>query len=84
MQPFCCKQSFNAQYRDICTTNYETGELEILEVVQSFYAWRGLVVALPVWYPNIGVRVKLLSFVKNVLRHDSFGFIDVNSYLSGV
>ena len=84
MQPFCCKQNFNAQYRDICTTNYKTGESEILEVVQSFYAWRGLVVALPVWYPNLSVSVKLLNFVKNVLRHEQFDLSDVNSYLRSV
>jgi aminoglycoside phosphotransferase family enzyme len=29
----------------------KTGDSEILEVVQPFYAWRALVVASPIWYP---------------------------------
>ena len=60
----------------------KTGDQEILEVVQPFYAWRGLVVASPVWYPKlkIDVRVKLLSFVKNVLKSDKFDIHCVNSY----
>jgi len=61
-----------------------TGDFEILEVVQPFYAWRGLVVASPVWYPKLGrrVRVKLLNFVKNVLREEKFDLNHVNSYLA--
>jgi hypothetical protein len=62
---------------------HKTGDQEILEVVQPFYAWRGLVVASPVWYPslNMEVRVKLLNFVRNVLRFDRFELGRVNSYL---
>ncbi len=58
-------------------------DAEVLEVIQPFYAWRGLVVASPVWYPNLNpdVRVKLLNFVKNILQHDLFDLADVNSYL---
>ncbi len=58
-------------------------DAEVLEVIQPFYAWRGLVVASPVWYPNLNpdVRVKLLNFVKNILHHDLFDLADVNSYL---
>jgi hypothetical protein len=60
----------------------KTEDKEILEVVQPFYAWRGLVVASPVWYPHLekGVRVKLLNFVKNVLQCDEFDPKDVNFY----
>lgn len=67
-------------------TNYllKTDDREILEVVQPFYAWRGLVVASPIWYPNLDkeVRVKLLSFVKNILQCDEFDPKDVNFYIS--
>jgi hypothetical protein len=64
----------------------KSGDAEVLEVIQPFYAWRGLVVASPVWYPNLSpsVRVKLLNFVKNILQHDRFDFADVNSYLKAV
>jgi hypothetical protein len=60
----------------------KTGDSEILEVVAPFYAWRSLVVASPIWYPNLNVdvRVKLLSFAKNVLNRDRFNLLDVNSY----
>jgi len=61
----------------------KTGDWEILEVVQPYYAWRGLVVASPVWYPNLNrsVRIKLLNFVMNVLRQDMFDLKYVNSYI---
>jgi tRNA A-37 threonylcarbamoyl transferase component Bud32 len=60
----------------------KTGDWEILEVVQPFYAWRGLVVASPVWYPNLSkdVRIKLLNFVKNVVHFEHFDLKRVNSY----
>jgi hypothetical protein len=59
----------------------KTGDEEILEVVQPFYAWRGLVVASPVWYPGLSrnVRTRLLGFVKNVLEAERFDLNDVNS-----
>jgi hypothetical protein len=61
----------------------KTGDFEILKVVQPFYAWRGLVVASPIWYPNLdrNVRIKLLNFVKNVLQHEKFDLDAVNSYI---
>jgi hypothetical protein len=62
----------------------KTGDKGILEVVQPFYAWRGLVVASPIWYPHLrrGVRVKLLNFVRNVLQFDRFDLEAVNSYIT--
>jgi len=61
----------------------KTNDWEILEVVQPFYAWRGLVVASPIWYPGLSrdVRVKLLNFVRNVLRHENFDLDSVNTYI---
>ncbi len=60
----------------------KTGDSEVLEVVQPFYAWRSLVVASPIWYPNLNVdvRVKLLNFAKNVLQKERFDWVDVNTY----
>lgn len=62
----------------------ETSDEEILRVVQPFYAWRGLVVASPVWYPDLplNVRMKLFNFIKNVLAIEEFKLEDVNSYLT--
>lgn len=61
----------------------ETGDEEILEVIQPFYAWRGLVLASPVWYPNLkpDVRRRLFNFVVNVLESDRVEPKEVNSYL---
>jgi len=67
-------------------TNYlnKTGDEEMLTVVQPFYAWRGLVVASPLWYPNLqlDVRKKIFTFITNVLETDRFDLKQVNSYLS--
>jgi len=62
-----------------------TGDEEILEVVQPFYAWRCLVIASPIWYPTLAkeVRVKLFNFVRNVLKTDVFDLGAVNDYLEG-
>jgi len=64
----------------------KTGDSEILEVIQPFYAWRGLVVASPIWYPNLSknVRVKLFNFISSVLQSEAFDLKDVNKYLGNV
>jgi hypothetical protein len=64
----------------------KTNDTEILEVIQPFYAWRGLVVASPIWYPNLNknIRVKLLNFVKNVLNFETFDLNRINTYLGSV
>jgi len=63
----------------------ETGDYDILEVIQPFYAFRGLVVASPVWYPNISMatRRKLFNFIQNVLEADEFDYKGVRKYLEG-
>lgn len=61
----------------------KTGDWEILELVQPFYAWRGLVVASPIWYPRLrrDVRLKLFRFIRNVLQFERFDLERVNSYI---
>ncbi|RLG91124.1 MAG: aminoglycoside phosphotransferase family protein [Candidatus Hecatellales archaeon] len=63
----------------------KTGDEEVLEVIQPFYAWRSLVLANPIWYPTLTyeVRRKLLSFALNILDTEKFDFKNVNSYMSG-
>jgi hypothetical protein len=55
---------------------------EMLNVAAPFFAFRGLVMASPVWYPTLpdAVRRKLLSFVVAVLESDRFDPQKVNSY----
>jgi aminoglycoside phosphotransferase (APT) family kinase protein len=59
-----------------------TADDELLEVVGPFFAFRGLVVANPVWYPKLptGVRTKLLNFVRAVLDTPRFDPARVNEY----
>ncbi|RZN41528.1 MAG: aminoglycoside phosphotransferase family protein [Methanophagales archaeon ANME-1-THS] len=61
----------------------QTGDYELLEVIQPFYAFRGLVVASPIWYPNISLdtRRKLFNFIRNVLEEDEFDYKKVDGYL---
>lgn len=64
----------------------KTRDREILEIIPPFYAWRGLVLASPVWYPSLSknLRLKLLSFINNVLDTDRFDVQNVNSYISNL
>ena len=61
----------------------ETSDYELLEVIQQFYAFRGLVVASPIWYPNssMDTRRKLFNFIKNVLKAEQFDYKGVSKYL---
>ncbi|MGB9740420.1 MAG: phosphotransferase [Candidatus Bathyarchaeales archaeon] len=60
----------------------KTGDDEILSVVQPFYAWRSLVIASPLWYPNlpIDVRQKIFRFASKVLKIKKFDFEDVEAF----
>ena len=60
----------------------KTGDQEILRVCAPFFAWRGLVLANPVWYPNLprDIRKKLFNFIANVLESEEFDLKNVNSY----
>ena len=60
-----------------------TGDKELLETIQPFYVFRSLVVASPIWYPNLdpGVRTKLFNFINNILDNEVFDYQDVNSYI---
>jgi hypothetical protein len=62
----------------------KTDDREILEVVAPFYAWRGLVIASPVWYPHLpaGVRKTIFTFIQNILSVERFDPTDVNRYLT--
>jgi len=60
-----------------------TGDREMLEVAAPFLAWRGLVIASPVWYPHLppGIRRSIFTFIENVLAAERFDPADVNRYL---
>ena len=60
-----------------------THDIEMAEVTAPFYAWRGLVIGSPVWYPHLpdGVRRTIFNFIENVLAAERFDHRDVNRYL---
>jgi aminoglycoside phosphotransferase (APT) family kinase protein len=60
----------------------KSGDREILEVVAPFFAFRGLVMASPLWYPTLPERVrrKLFAFIQGVLDADTFDPHQVNAY----
>jgi aminoglycoside phosphotransferase (APT) family kinase protein len=59
-----------------------SADAEMLEVVAPFFAFRGLVMANPLWYPALegGVRDKMLRFVLNVLDVERFDPARANEY----
>jgi hypothetical protein len=59
-----------------------SGDYEMLKVAASFFAFRCLVMAHPVWYPALPdtVRERLIAFTLNVLERDSFELDRVNTY----
>jgi hypothetical protein len=61
----------------------ERGDEEMLKIMQPFYAWRGLVVASPIWYPHLllDTHTKLLNFAEKVLRTECFNVENVNLYI---
>ena len=58
----------------------------MLTVIQPWFAWRVLVLASPVWYPNIkeDVRRKLLLFAKRVMSADYYDYRQITQYLEEV
>jgi hypothetical protein len=51
-----------------------TGDEELCEVAAPLFAWRGLVLASPTWYPELTAedRERVLSFVERVLATERF------------
>jgi len=70
---------------EIFWENYldKTGDEEILTVIQPYYAWRGLVIASPIWYPNLTkeTRIKIFNFIKNMLEVEK---VDVKSIMKNL
>ncbi|MFQ5761862.1 MAG: phosphotransferase family protein [Candidatus Bathyarchaeia archaeon] len=85
MQIFGKLQGPFEELYDMFMENYlkKTGDKELLRVIQPFYAWRALVLASPVWYPNLSTQVRqgLVNFIFNILNTEEFHPSEVNEYL---
>lgn len=62
-----------------------TKDCELLRVAAPYFAFRGLVMASPLWYPNLSntVRKRLRQFILAVLQEESFDPTEVNAYCGG-
>jgi aminoglycoside phosphotransferase (APT) family kinase protein len=62
-----------------------TGDGELLEVAAPFFAFRGLVMASPVWYPVLEEKVRraMFDFILGVLEAPSFDPGRVNAWCGG-
>lgn len=60
-----------------------SGDGEIMTVVAPFFAFRGAVVANPVFYPDLSpeARLRIFAFVRNVLSSEIFDVAKVNDYI---
>jgi hypothetical protein len=73
--PQAWRRAFQPLWRRFWTEYLERSrDLELLDVVAPFIAWRCLVLANPVWYPNVtsSARSRLLDFVEQALRQHRF------------
>jgi aminoglycoside phosphotransferase (APT) family kinase protein len=61
----------------------ESGDTGLFNVLAPFYAFRGAVVANPVFYPDVTQenRHKIFNFINGVLDDDSFKIDKVNEYI---
>jgi aminoglycoside phosphotransferase (APT) family kinase protein len=60
----------------------KSGDSEMLQVSAPFFAFRGLVMAHPVWYPTLAesVRQQLFRFMRTVLGEERFNPHEVHRY----
>jgi hypothetical protein len=60
-----------------------TGDEEMLGVIAPFFAWRGLVIASPLWYPHLSpdIRKAVFRFVQNVLAADRFDPREIQRFM---
>jgi len=63
----------------------DSSDAGVREAAAPFFAFRGLVIASPLWYPNltVGVRRTIFRFIQNVLAAERFDPGEVNRYCTG-
>lgn len=59
-----------------------SGDRQVLNTAAPFFAFRGLVIASPLWYPDLPdeTRRAIFAFMQNVLAADRFDPAEVNRY----
>lgn len=56
---------------------------DLFKVIPPFFAWRSLVLASPIWYPNLELKIRrqIFKFIHDVLGTEMFESAKVNEYL---
>ena len=63
-----------------------TGDEELFKVVALFFAFRGVVVANPLFYPDVTNenRQKIFNFIRGCLLDNTFKIESINAYIKGI
>ncbi len=74
------QEAFNLFYETYLS---KSGDSDLLKVVAPFYAFRGAVVANPVFYPDVTSenRRKIIGFINAILDDNSFELKKINEYI---
>ena len=75
--------SFEMLFRLFWDTYLEkSGDKNVTKAAAPFFAFRGLVVASPIWYPKLpmDVRRRMFQFMEHVLDEPRFDPAQVNEY----
>jgi len=61
----------------------KTGDEELFRVIQPFYVWRSLVIANPIWYPDLKYKVRrmIFNFIHNILKTDYLNYKEIEFLL---
>ncbi len=63
----------------------ESGDRDLGKLIQPYFVWRAMVLASPVWYPDLSndVRRILFRFIGRILEVDRFDHREVGALLAG-
>jgi hypothetical protein len=82
------KEKFTDPFKKMWETFYVTylessKDYEVLNVIPPYLSWRALVVASPVWYPHINIKIRemLLNFASNILDNRRFDWRKISPLL---
>ena len=80
------REPFEALFNTLMDNYLERSkDEELLKVIQPFYAFRSLVIANPLFYPNVSYenRRRIFDFMRTVLETDIFEPKEIKSYIKG-
>ncbi|MEM2904431.1 MAG: phosphotransferase [Candidatus Bathyarchaeia archaeon] len=80
---------YTGPFEELCQLFFQeylqrTSDMDLLAVLPPFYAFRGLVVVHPVYYPDVAdeKRRMMMNFIRNVLNEERFEPTEIRRYLT--